>query len=459
MPVAMREDGTLVPTVLVATEAEAEGGRIKALLGEEGLTALLVTNQEAAVNVLDSAPVDALVTRLRTPRIRGLHLLALARERNPEAAAVLIIDDDQVEQATRAMGRGVIDFQSRPLNFERLAAVIRFLATYQRRGAELLRMERRLDARFGFTGIIGGSAAMAGLVSRLKEITPSEAPVLLTGEAGSGKTLIAQVIHQNSPRRNGPFVTADCSALGGRALARRLFGAAPGGRRARRRGHIEQALGGTLLLGEIAALPTEQQGRLAEVIKTGQLRTEFSGPPVETNIRLVAASSRTIEELVGEGHFHEGLYELLAEARLDIPPLRHRRRDIATLTRHFLEAFLGKERTPPAVPRPVLDRLEAYDWPGNVRELRAVARELSEHLQAGGVLRVDALPGEIRESRMPAERLQIPVGFSLGEAERWLIEETLRRTRGNREKAAEILGIGLRTLYRKLRSYRPDAEP
>jgi len=459
VPVAMREDGTLVPTVLVATEVEAEGGRIKALLGEEGLTALLVTNQEAAVNVLDSAPVDALVTRLRTPRIRGLHLLALARERNPEAAAVLIIDDDQVEQATRAMGRGVIDFQSRPLNFERLAAVIRSLATYQRRGAELLRMERRLDARFGFTGIIGGSVAVARLVSRLKEIAPSEAPVLLTGEAGSGKTLIAQVIHQNSPRRNGPFVTADCSALGGRALARRLFGAAPEGRRARRRGHIEQALGGTLLLGEIAALPTEQQGRLAEVIKTGQLRTEFSGPPVETNIRLVAASSRTIEELVGEGHFHEGLYALLAEARLDIPPLRHRRRDIATLTRHFLEAFLGKERTPPAVPRPVLDRLEAYDWPGNVRELRAVARELSEHLQAGGALLVDALPGEIRESRMPGERLQSPVGFSLGEAERWLIEETLRRTRGNREKAAEILGIGLRTLYRKLRSYRPDAEP
>jgi two-component system response regulator HydG len=447
-----------LPAVLIATDDETEARRLEAHLSQSGLAAVAVGSQEAAVNVLDRAPVDALVVRLRTLRIRGLHLLALARERNPEAGAVLIVEEDQLEQATRALSQGVIDFQRRPLNLEKLSAVLHWLVTHQQRAAELRAMERRLDARFGFTGIVGDSSAIAGLISRLKEIAPTDAPVLLTGEPGTGKMLFAQVIHQTSARRQGPFVAADCSAIGGRRLAERIFGVAPRGRRRRRSGHIEQAAGGTLLLAEIATLPLELQGRLAEVLKTGQLRTEFAGPPVEADVRLVAASRRPLDALAGEGRFHEGLYLLLSEAQLDLPPLRHRRRDIAALTRHFLEEGQEPGAPAPAIPRVLLDRLEAYDWPGNVGELRAVVAELAEQLRAGGALEVASLPAEIRESDAPIEGIQIPVGLTLAEAEHRLIAATLRRTRGNREQAAEILGIGLRTLYRKLRTYKPKGE-
>jgi len=444
------------PTVLVVDEDAAEAGRIRGAVVEAGLACVVVSDREAAANVLDSTPVDALVTRLRAARISGLHLLALARERNPEAGAILIVDAGEEEAATEAMARGVVDFQRRPVNVEKLRASVARLLGEQRDRAEITRLGRRLDERYGFGGIVGSTAVVERLLSQLKEIAPLQTSVLLVGEPGTGKDLAAQVLHQNSPRRNGPFVKADCAALPPRLLAQELFGSRPRGRRPRRRGRFEIATDGTLYLDAVAALPLELQGRVAELARTRQLRPGLDEPPVEMNVRLIASSDVELEGLIETGQLHEGLYQIVSESRIELPPLRHRRRDVGALARHFLSEFLGETAATIAIGREALDRLEAYDWPDNVRELREVVRQWSVSIAPGGTVRPEDLPAEIRERPGRGDQLLFRAGAPLADAERLLIEETLRLTRGNRERAAEMLGIGLRTLYRKLKSYKVD---
>ncbi|MFH1144823.1 MAG: sigma-54 dependent transcriptional regulator [Candidatus Eisenbacteria bacterium] len=443
-------------TVLVVTEGGGEGGRIQAALVAAGLACIVVDSGEAAINVLDSRSVDALVSRMRAPRISGLQLLALVRQRNPEAGAVLIIAPGEDEAATLAMDRGVIDFQPRPLNAEKLAAAIRRLADHQRLVAEVARVNRRLDDHYGFAGIVGATGVAERMLSKLKEIAPLETNVLVVGEPGSGKDLVAQVLHQNSPRRNAPFVKADCAALSARLLSRELFGSQEGARGGRRPGRFESAAGGTLYLDAVAAAPTDLQARVAEIMRTRQLRPDLDGQPVEIHVRLVAGSDMDLEGLLEARQFHEGLYQIISETRIDVPPLRHRRRDIPALARHFLDGFLGEQGAAIGFSRDALDRLESYDWPDNVRELREVVRELSRRVPPRETVHVGDLPLEIREHRMRGDQLALPPGTPLSEAERRLIEGTIRLTRGNRERAAEMLGIGLRTLYRKLKAYRAD---
>jgi two-component system response regulator HydG len=444
------------PTVLIVTEDGTEGARIRALLAAAGLGSVCVADREAAVNVLDASAMDVVVTRLRAPRIPGLQLLALARARNPEAGAILIIDPGEEETATRALERGVVDFQMRPLNHEKLAEAVFRLLRHQQAVTEIARLNRRLDDRFGFAGIVGSTGVIERMLSRMKEIAPLEANVLLIGETGTGKDLVAQVLHQNSPRRNGPFVKADCAALSARLLAQELFGIPEQGSRKRRRGRFALAGGGTLLLDAVAALPLDLQGRIAELLRTRQLRPGLDEPPVDIDVRLVAASDVEIEGLMESGQFHEGLHRILSAARIEVPPLRHRRRDVGSLARHFLGEFLGDRAAAVSISREALDTLESYDWPDNVRELREVIRDLTERLDPGGTIGVEELPEEIRERKARGDQLYFRPGTPLTEAERHLIEETIRLTRGNRERAAEMLGIGLRTLYRKLKSYKTD---
>ncbi|MBP6875076.1 MAG: sigma-54-dependent Fis family transcriptional regulator [Candidatus Eisenbacteria bacterium] len=450
---ARRADSEARPAVLVVTDDESEGARIRASLAEAGYQCVVVNDREAAVNVIDSTAVDAVVTRLRTPRIAGLQLLTLARARNPEAGGILILDSGEEDAAMRAVERGVVDFETRPVRAERIVLAVNIIASQQRAVAEIGRLNRRLDERYGFAGIVGTTGVTERVISRLKEIAPLDASVLLVGEPGTGKELIAQVIHQNSTRRNGPFVKADCAAFSARLLAQELFGVGERGGRERKRGRFELAAEGTLFLDAIAAAPTDLQARIAEILRTRQLRSSLNEPPIEVDVRLIASSEIDLEGLVEAGQFHEGLHQILNEARVEVPPLRHRRRDVGELARHFLDEFLGDRAARVAIGRDALDRLEAFDWPDNVRELREVMRELSQRVAIGGLstIGIDDLPEEIRERKARGGELLFRAGTSLEEMERRLIEETLRLTRGNRERAAEMLGMGVRTLYRKIK--------
>ena len=372
------------PTVLIVSEETAEAARLAAQFEAAGWAAVRVNSREAAVNVLDRAPVDALVTRLRAPRIAGLNLLALARARNPEAGGVLIIDPGEEESATQAMARGVIDFQLRPVNAEKLRAALAGLFERQRLVAELAELRQRIDRVFGFAGVVGESGTMLRVLSRLREIAPLEIAVLITGEPGTGKDLIATLLHQNSPRRNAPFVRLDCRALSGRSLARELFGAPARGAAAPARGRLELASEGTLYLDDVGALPRDVQARLEEALRTGQLHSDLERAPVEIDVRLIASTPHDLEGEVERGRFHEGLFARLTAARIDLPPLRHRRRDIPGLARFFLTEGARRRGVAVTLGRDALDLLQGYDWPGNVGELRSVIEDLIEGARPGG---------------------------------------------------------------------------
>jgi DNA-binding NtrC family response regulator len=452
MTAASRHDWRHVPTILIVSEEATEATRLAARLEAVGWAAIHVDRRETAVDVLDHAPVDALVTRLRAPRIAGLNLLALVRARNPEAGGILIIDPGEEESATQAMARGVIDFQTRPLNPEKLHAALSGLFERQRLTAELAELRRRIDRTFGFAGVVGESGAMHRVLSRLREIAPLEMGVLVTGEPGTGKDLIATVLHQNSPRRNGRFVRLDCRALGGRELARELFGPPTRGTRSPQRGRLEEANGGTLYLDEVGALPRDLQVRLTEALRAGQVRVDLERPPVEIDVRPVGSTSRDLEGEVERGRFHEGLFARLTVARIDLPPLRHRRRDIPRLARSFLGEGPHRRGAAVTLGRDALDCLQRYDWPGNVGELRSVVEDLAVGASPGARIGASDLPKEIR-SRSGVERTAPPTGATLRDAERLQIGEAIRAAAGNRVKAARILGIGVRTLYRKLKAY------
>ena len=453
MPPTRGQESTPTGILLLVMPPGPESARVRAYLEARGLAITHVTSGEAAVNVLDSTPVDLLVSAVRTSRIQGLSLVALLRARNPAAGAVLVLGPGDEEAATAALERGVVDFQTPPLNLAKLHAALRGTLERQRLLDELAESDRRLDERLGFPGLIGRSAVMARLRAQLVELAPIDAHVLVWGETGTGKDLVAGIIHRNSPRRNAPFVKIHCPALPPRLLTGEIFSAARSGARARQSGRAELAAGGTLYVDEISALPRELQSRICDLLRTGQIRPRLGAPPIEVSLRLIASARVEPRSLLDAGKLDEGFYKLFAETQIEIPPLRHRRRDIPLLARYFLSRTVEERGRAPRLETAAADRLGQYAWPGNVRELRNVVTTLAEALAEGESIRAADLPEEIRQAAGAAGGFHVPIGTPLAEIERRLILGTLRFCGGNRARAAEMLGIGIRTLYRKLRVY------
>ncbi len=442
--------------VLLVSPEDPELARLRSHLEGEGHAVMWVRDREAAANVLDSRQVDALISPLVGPRIQGLALLELARQRNPELGAILIIQPNEEERATQAMERGVVDYQRRPINPQKAARVLARLGERRRLLEEVSRLSQRLDRKLGFANLVGDSGAMSRLRSRLREVAPQEVPVLLVGEEGTGKDLVAEILHQHSSRQAGPLVRLDCAALPARLLARELFGRPAKADAPRRPGLLERASAGTLYLDHMTALPVALQARIAEVLRTGQLRPGLEALPVEVHPRIVAATEGDPDALLETGLLDEGFMRLISEVRIELAPLRYRRRDVPALARHFLAEQSEETGQTLTLTRGALDRLAAHDWPGNVRELRDTLRQLAAQAQGDAAIDVDALPSAVREPQERDEVLAVPLGTNLAFAERQLILQTLKLCGGNREKAAGVLGIGVRTLYRKLHTYRGE---
>jgi two-component system response regulator HydG len=319
---------------------------------------------------------------------------------------------------------------------------------------------QRLDERFGFEGIIYTSDKMKLVIDRIKRIAPTDATVLITGESGTGKELIAQAIHQNSPRKNKRMVPLNARAVAENLVESELFGHVKGAFTdavTDRIGAFEYANGGTLFLDEVGDMPMSTQVKLLRVVEEQQLTRVGDNKRIPVNVRLVSATNRSLEEAVEQGDFRRDLYYRIKVITLELPALRERREDILPLVDHFRKHFAkrhGKsvKNISPAVSR----RLFAYDWPGNVRQLRN-AVETMVVLDTDGLLDVDDLPPELNtvDERTAAagEGPLTLVGKPFSEYERWAIEQTLKLTNGNREETARILGIGARTLYRKLERY------
>jgi DNA-binding NtrC family response regulator len=446
------------PVVLVVDRESDATKALISCLRQNDLEVVWARDGESAFNVLDNSPVDCLVAELRVHRIDGLTLLRRARERNPELCAVVITEAAGVEMAVEAMRQGAYDFQAKPLNLEKLLAVLRRGLSHQALAARVAEIEEQLDERLGFERLTGRSRGIQRVMEQVRAIASTRATVLIEGDTGAGKGLVAQAIHQNSPRKGERFVWVNCGALAEGVIESELFGHERGaftGASAMRRGRFELADGGTLFLDEIGEAPPSVQVKLLRVLQDRSFERVGGNETIRTDVRLIAATNRELAAEVKAGRFREDLYYRLSVVRIQMPPLRERLEDIPLLVETFLREFNHEHgRKVTGVTRGALDRLMRYSWPGNVRELKNIIEGMVVFAEGKGPLDLSDLPPALHDVETEGgETLAVTVGMTAEEAERRLIAATLRHTANDKPKAAAMLGIGLRTLYRKIKQY------
>ncbi len=422
--------------------------------------------ESEAMELLPSRLFDVIVTDMKLEKPEsGIHILKASKEMAPETEVIMMtgkVDGPgSVNVAVESMRQGAFNYLVKPLNMKEFRVAVQRAAESTRLRRINLELQRRLDERFGFEGVIGNSPQMHSLVERLKRIAPTDAAVLIQGETGTGKELVAQALHQNSPRKSKPFVALNCAALSENILESELFGHVKGAftdATSDRVGKFEYANGGTLFLDEVGDMPMATQIKLLRVLENGEITRVGSNDSIKVNVRLISATNRDLKESLESGSFRRDLYHRLKVVTIRIPNLRQRSSDIPVLIDHFLKMFSKKHgKKIKGVTQEARRRLFAYDWPGNVRQLRN-AIESMVVVDFDELLDVDDLPEEMTERDEVAEptagaTLARLVGKPMAEVERLFIAETLQAASGNREEAAKMLGIGERTLYRKIKEY------
>jgi len=433
--------------VLVADDEPGIRSFISEVLSDEGYQVIEAADGTRAAALLSAQAFHLLITDLKMPGLDGLSLLRKAREEQPECEVIVLTAHGTVESAVEAMKLGAFDYLQKPLSGPDELRLVAARALERRR---LLEARDRHAAEQHATTMVAVEPAMRSVVAQLEKVAATSATVLLTGESGTGKEVAARRLHEVSPRNGRPFVAVNCAALSAQLLESELFGHERGaytGAETRKRGRFELADTGTLFLDEVSELKPELQAKLLRVLQDRQFERVGGTRTIQVDVRIVAATNRDLAGEMAAGRFREDLFHRLAVFPLHLPPLRGRPGDILPLAEHLLEgigAGLGK-------PGLVLDdsarrALAAHRWPGNVREL-ANALERAAILADGRTINADHLLLHPASSGTP------PAATTLKDAEREAIRRALEETRGHRKHAAELLGIGLRTLYDKLKEY------
>lgn len=425
-----------------------------------GLRVRTAATTELALEILDQFPVDIVITDLKVPELGGLELLRRIRAAYPHIAVVVLTQFGTIETAVEAMRLDAADYITKPFHVDELRAKLDRLARAVELDQENRVLREQLRSRPGFGGLIGLSPRMQKVYKLIEKVSQHSYPVLVLGESGTGKELVARSIHFSGPRRTGPFVPVDCSALVPTLIESELFGYVKGaftGALHTKMGLLEAADGGTLFLDEIADLPFDLQAKLLRALQEKEIRPVGSNERVHINVRVIAATNRDLEGAVRGGTFRQDLFFRLNVVQIKLPPLRERKGDIPLLVNHFLEKFSDPDRPVHSISEEAMARLMAYDWPGNVRELEnAIERAVA--LGSGPILQLADLPSNLHYSsseRLPANDELLP----LEELERRAIFRALRETGGDKLAAARLLGIGKTTLYRKLKQYQAEQQP
>lgn len=438
-------------------------------VGDRGLDVQGARSAEEAMEILDGWAADVVVTDIRLPGADGTDLLRWAVDRRDRPDVVMITAFGSVPQAVRCLRAGASDFLTKPLDLDHLGAALERI--FEVRG---LRRQiagyRELLGDAEFHGMVGRSAVMQELFGRIRRIAEGDGAVLIAGESGTGKELVARALHAESRQREGRFIAVNCAGIPEHLLESEFFGHAEGaftGASRARRGLFEEADGGVLMLDEIGEMPPGLQAKLLRVLQDGRVRPVGSNREREVSVRILAATNRDLEEDVASGRFREDLYFRLETFSIAVPPLRDRGDDVDLLLAHFLGLHtlrLGKEIE--GFSAGAMRRLHRYDFPGNVRELRNVV-ERAVTFTSGRLVQEDALPDRVRPARTPpagsgatalaGERIPAAILHhddgvlpSLREVERRYIRHVLQRVDGNKRRAAALLGIARRTLYRRL---------
>ena len=448
-----------IERVLVADDEPLSREFLCELLGGRGLEVLSAASGEEAIELVRESPFDLVITDLRMPGADGMEVLTEVKKLSPETPVVLITAYGGVESAVDAMREGADDFLMKPFSCEQIEYVLDRLGQRLRLEREnaFLRETNAAESRNG--GIVGDSQVMRRLVDVACKAARSRATVLVTGESGTGKELLARLIHEQSPRRDRPFVRLNCAALPEGLLESELFGHERGaftGAHRRREGRFELADGGTLLLDEIGELPMSLQPKLLRALEQEEFERVGGARTLRVDVRVIGTTNRNLEEEIRRGRFREDLYYRLQVMPLEVPPLRQRREDIPLLARYFLSKFAQENGSDIRAFSPAAIRsLQTYPWPGNIRELRniihrAVVLDPSDVLEPNHL----GLPSGARpnDSRWVDE----VVGMSLEDISKEVTIATLRHVDGNRTAAAGLLGITDRTIRNKLRAWREE---
>ena len=448
-------------TVLLVDDEQANLDSLERIFSREGWRVLLAGSAEAALAMLRSEPVDVVLTDLMMPGMSGQELLRAVRAVAPDSEVVLMTAYGTVEAAVLAMKDGAYDFLTKPL--KRHAVLKSAAQALEKR--RLLQENKELRARLsgGEQPIVGQSPSLRATLDVIRQAAPSSATVLLLGESGTGKELFARALHEHSPRAQGPFAPINCAAIPETILESELFGYERGaftGATQRKEGRIERAQGGTLFLDEVGELTPSVQVKLLRFLQDGEIERLGGTGALKVDCRVVAATNQDLSARVREGKFREDLFYRLNVIEVVLPPLRDRIEDIPLLADHFVARYAAKNGKPiRGLTREALSALEGYFWPGNVRELEH-AIERAVVLSRGAEIEAVDLPESVRSSQtaraaglagaVEGRTLTVPLGTTMEEIELRVIRETLRHTKGDKNLAAQLLGIAARTIYRKL---------
>ncbi|MBA2340991.1 MAG: sigma-54-dependent Fis family transcriptional regulator [Pyrinomonadaceae bacterium] len=447
--------------VLIVDDEPTIAGGLRDLFNEWGFDAVSESDGVAALARIESFHPSVILTDVLMPRMDGFTLLREVHARYPDTAVILLTGRGNVETAVRAIREeGAYHYFEKPVEPNKLRLVVERAIehTAAKRENEILRKQLRDSGAFG--ELVGSSEAMRQIYALIEQVAPSSASVLITGASGTGKELVARTIHNLSPRKHAPFVAINCSAIPETLMESELFGHEKGaftGAAMRRQGCFELAHMGTLLLDEIAEMPTFLQAKLLRVLEERSVRRLGGRQEIPVNVRVLAATNKNPLEQVRIGHFREDLLYRLNVISIELPPLRQRKDDLPLLAQHLVDQLAEKHSRPARSLNPAaLDALQSYHWPGNVRELRnAIERAViicsTEQIQRHHLA---PYPVEQRQRVRIEDTITLPVGTPIDEVERQMILRTLQKTDNNKTRAAELLQISLKTLHNKLRIYR-----
>ena len=427
------------------------------ILEREGFKVLTSGNYDEALPFVEGEDLDVIITDLKMPGKSGMDLLNYSRKRRPDIPIIMISGHGDIEAAVTAMKNGAFDFISKPVDETQLIPVIRRALSESGYNREIVSdfFEEREDFDPGF---IGSTSAVEEIFRTVGKIAPTDSTVLITGETGVGKELIAKAIHLGSPRKGAPFIKVHCAAIPETLVESELFGFEKGaftGAISPKPGRFELADGGTLFLDEVGEIPLQVQVKLLAALQDRSFERVGGVKTRKIDIRIVAATNRDLHSMVDEGSFRPDLFYRLNVVPISIPPLRERKDDIPLQAKHFLEKFtLRYEKKIESIPDEIITAFMAHSWPGNTRELENVMERLIL-LSDGPDLDPVNIPAEIVTDGLPepAEDFKGRVGDAASAAEKHLIRGALEKAGGNRTRAAEALGISRRTLYKKMNEY------
>ena len=439
--------------ILIVEDDPTVGESLRLLLKKKGHEILLALNGKEALQLFRHKTVDLVITDVVMPKMDGIELLEAVKGLRPETEVIVISAQGTIEKAVQAMKLGAFDFIEKPINPRMISLLVERALEKQTLILQNRDLRSRLEDKFHFKNIIGRSEKMVKIFELIRHIAPYDSSVLIIGESGTGKELIANAIHYNSPRAPMPFIKVSCASLSEGIIESELFGHEKGaftGAIASRKGRFELAHQGTLFLDEVEDIPAATQIKLLRVLQEGEFEKVGGNKTIKVNIRIIAASNRDLQEAVKRGIFREDLYYRLNVVNIKLPTLRDRREDIPFLVNFFIEKYNQKYNMKvEGVSQRAMNLLIDHEWTGNVRELENTVESMMV-ISSPKIVDIQHLPQEMRDLIGRPEVVPIKIGTPLEEVEREMLIQTLRATKGNKRKAAKLLGINVRTIHRKI---------